>query len=51
MIAAATGHSLFHPEPALFAIAGMALLLMYVGIHNVWNTVTYVAVGSRKESK
>ena len=40
-----------HPEPALFAIAGMALLLLYVGIHNAWDTVTYIAVETRKESK
>jgi hypothetical protein len=34
------------PEPALFAIGGMALLLLFVGIHNAWDTVTYVALGA-----
>jgi len=28
----------------LFVIAAMALLLLFVGIHNAWDTVTYVAV-------
>jgi hypothetical protein len=39
------------PGPPLFAIAGMALLLLYIGIHNAWDTVTYVAVKASKESK
>ena len=29
-------------EVALFIIAAMALLLMFVGIHNAWDTVTYL---------
>jgi len=28
----------------LFVIAGTTLLLLFVGIHNAWDTVTYVAV-------
>jgi hypothetical protein len=30
---------------ALFAIGGAALLLLFVGIHNAWDTTTYVATG------
>jgi hypothetical protein len=30
---------------ALFAIAGSALLLLYIGIHNAWDATTYVASG------
>ena len=30
---------------SLFAIAGSALLLLYIGIHNAWDTTTYVASG------
>ena len=30
---------------ALFVIGGAALLLVFVGIHNAWDTVTYVTVG------
>jgi len=33
------------PEPALFAIGGTALLLLFIGIHNAWDTVTYIAIG------
>jgi len=33
---------------ALFAIGGTALLLMFVGIHNAWDTVTYITVQGRK---
>ena len=29
---------------AMFAIGGAALLLLFIGIHNAWDTVTYIAV-------
>ena len=29
---------------SLFGVAGAALLLVFIGIHNAWDTVTYVAV-------
>jgi hypothetical protein len=32
------------PAPALFGIGGAALLLVYIGIHNSWDTVTYIAL-------
>jgi len=43
--AALVSHS--HLDGALFAVAGSALLLLVVGIHNAWDTVTYV-VANRK---
>jgi F0F1-type ATP synthase assembly protein I len=33
-----------HPGRALFGIATTALLLLFIGIHNAWDTVTYIAV-------
>jgi hypothetical protein len=32
------------PEPVLFVIGTVALLLLFIGIHNAWDTVTYIAV-------
>ena len=32
------------PAPALFAVAAAALMLLFVGIHNAWDTVMYVIV-------
>jgi hypothetical protein len=32
-----------HPEPALFVLGAAMLLLLFVGIHNAWDTVTYIA--------
>ena len=32
------------PLPALFGIATFALLLLFIGIRNAWDTATYVAV-------
>ena len=33
------------PASALFVIGASALLLLFIGIHNSWDTVTYLAVG------
>lgn len=30
---------------ALFVIGGAALALLFIGIHNAWDTVTYIVVG------
>ncbi len=35
---------LWYTEPALFVIGGATILLLFVGIHNSWDTVTYVAI-------
>jgi hypothetical protein len=32
------------------AVAGAALLLLFVGIHNAWDTVVYMVVSQRKDS-
>ena len=32
------------PTASLFVIAGAALLLLFIGIHNSWDTVTYITV-------
>jgi hypothetical protein len=29
-------------RPSLFAVASTSLLLLFIGIHNAWDTVTYV---------
>jgi len=42
LVAAATIAS--QSTGALFAIGAVALLLLFIGIHNAWDTVTYVAV-------
>ena len=39
-------------DVALYPVAGAALLLLFVGIHNAWDTATYISVarkGRRKE--
>ena len=32
------------PVPALFVIGAAAVLLLFIGIHNAWDTVTYLAI-------
>lgn len=34
----------FNPVPALFGIGAVTVLLLFTGIHNAWDTVTYIAV-------
>ena len=42
--------TLSHTRAALFIIGTAALLLLFIGIHNAWDAVTYhVFVGSRRE--
>lgn len=33
------------PRDALFVLAGGVLLLVFIGIHNAWDVVTWIAVG------
>ncbi len=33
-----------HPAPALFVIAAGTVLLLFIGIHNAWDNVTYIAL-------
>lgn len=39
------------PASALFVIAATTLLFLFIGIHNSWDTVTYIAVQNRPTSK
>jgi hypothetical protein len=39
------------PEQVLFLVGSTALLLLFIGIHNAWDTVTYIAVGGLQKPK
>jgi hypothetical protein len=39
------------PEDTLFVVGGAALLLVFVGIHNAWDTVTYVMSQRTRERR
>jgi hypothetical protein len=39
-----------HAVPSLFIVGGAALLLLFSGIHNGWDAVTYIAIQRRKNS-
>ncbi|HEX6484865.1 MAG TPA: hypothetical protein VF043_38970 [Ktedonobacteraceae bacterium] len=34
-----------NPEPALFIIGAVTVLLLFTGIHNAWDSVTYLVTG------
>ena len=38
----------YNPHRMLFGIAAAALLLLFIGIHNAWDTVTYLAVADQQ---
>jgi hypothetical protein len=38
----------WQPVPSLFTIGATALLLLFVGIHNAWDAVTYIAHEGRR---
>jgi hypothetical protein len=40
-----------NPGPCLFVIGGAALLLLFIGIHNAWDAVTYIALQRRPEKR
>ncbi len=41
-----------NPRPTLFGIAAVMVLLLFIGIHNAWDTVTYITVEySQSENK
>jgi hypothetical protein len=40
-----------HHAASLFVIGAAAVLLLYIGIHNSWDTVTYIAVEQRSKQK
>ena len=38
-----------YPLLSLFLIAAIGLLLLFVGIHNAWDSVTYIAIVRRQK--
>jgi len=40
-----------HARPALFVVGAAALLLLFIGIHNAWDTVTYHVFVVRKKER
>src|SRR5262249_25408223 len=40
-----------YPTSSLFVVGGMALLLLYVGIHNAWDSVVYIALRRQQRSE
>jgi hypothetical protein len=40
-----------NPTLSLFAIAGVVLLLLFIGIHNAWDSVTFTALNQRQQAE
>jgi hypothetical protein len=39
-----------HTFEALFIVGAVSVLLLFIGIHNAWDTVTYIAVARKAEA-
>ncbi len=37
-----------HPRTALYIIAAVTLVFLFIGIHNAWDSVTYIAMGRHR---
>jgi len=40
-----------HAHEALFVVAAVALLLTYIGIHNAWDSATYIALSASRDAR
>ena len=40
-----------HARPALFLVAAATLLLLFVGIHNAWDAVTYHVLSDKRREE
>jgi hypothetical protein len=40
-----------YPQRILFLVGAAVLLLLFIGIHNAWDTVTYIAIGGLEKPK
>lgn len=49
MLAVSSGAAYSHPRPVLFVVGAAELLLLFVGIHNAWDIVTFHVFGKRRE--
>jgi hypothetical protein len=49
MLVASACAAYSRPRPALFLVGGAVLLLLFVGIHNAWDVVTYHVFVKRRE--
>jgi hypothetical protein len=51
MLAVSAWAAYSFPRPALFLVGAAALLLLFIGIHNAWDTVTYHVFVKRHEQR
>jgi hypothetical protein len=51
MLAGSACAAYSYPRPALFLVGAAVLLLLFIGIHNAWDTVTYHVFVRRRQQK
>ncbi len=48
LMVGSAGSLLYFSTLGLFGIAGSALLLLFIGIHNAWDSATYIAITTKQ---
>jgi len=48
VLAVSAGATFFNGRPVLFGVGAAALLLLFIGIHNAWDTVTHLVFLKKK---
>jgi hypothetical protein len=51
MLASSAFEALYHTREALFGIGAAVLLLLFVGIHNAWDSVAYQVFTSSRDTR
>ena len=51
LVLIAAGFLSNHPQRVLFLVALAVLLLLFIGIHNAWDTITYFAINASQGRK
>ena len=49
LVIAAAGLTPSHPRPGLFTLAITALLLLFIGVHNAWDSAVYIVFTRKRE--
>ncbi|HEX7571928.1 MAG TPA: hypothetical protein VF514_02465, partial [Bacteroidota bacterium] len=51
MLAVSAWVAHYDERPGMYLVGGAALLLLFIGIHNAWDAVTYHVFTSNKEHR
>jgi hypothetical protein len=51
LIVVSAGFLVAYPTLGLFGVGSAALVLLFVGIHNAWDSATFIAIGAQQAQR